>query len=156
MTGFRAAETIARTVVMAALAVSRKAAVAVLVVAGLVAEADAYTPAIDYVLNCQGCHRSDGAETPGAVPALAGSVARFLTVPGGREYLAQVPGVAQSPLDDAALAAVLNWVLKRFDAASVPADFTLYTEGEVGLLRRKPLVEVDRVRRGLLASARVR
>jgi hypothetical protein len=54
-------------------------------------------------LNCQGCHRADGTGTPGSVPALADSVARFLAVPAGREYLVQVPGVAQAPLDDAAL-----------------------------------------------------
>ena len=73
-------------------------------------------PALDYALDCEGCHRADGTGTPGSVPALRDSVARFLAVPGGREYLARVPGVAQAPLDDAALAAVLNWMLDHFDA----------------------------------------
>src|SRR6185503_18374901 len=81
-------------------------------------------PALDYTLNCQGCHRADGAGTPGSVPALAGSVARFLAVPGGREYLVRVPGVSQAGLDDAALADVLNWMVDRFDREHVPADFT--------------------------------
>ena len=62
-------------------------------------------PALDYTLNCEGCHRADGTGTPGSVPALRDSVARFLAAPGGREYLARVPGVAQAPLEDAALAA---------------------------------------------------
>lgn len=112
----------------------------------------AYTPEVEYALNCQGCHRADGAGTPGSVPALAGSVARFLDVPGGREYLVQVPGVAQAPLDDETLAAVLNWMLGRFDQAHVPARFAPYTAGEVGRLRARPLTDVEAVRRRLLAA----
>ena len=105
--------------------------------------------ALDYALNCQGCHRADGTGTPGTVPALAGSVAKFLTVPGGREYLSRVPGAAQAPLDDAALAAVLNWMLDRFDRADVPADFRPYTADEVGRLRTDPLTDVT-TRRALI------
>ena len=110
-------------------------------------------PALDYTLNCQGCHRADGTGTPGGVPALAGWVGRFLHVPGGREFLVQVPGVAQAPLDDEALAAVLNWVLERFDQDHVPPGFAPYTASEVGRLRVRPLTNVDRVRRELLEAA---
>ena len=111
-------------------------------------------PALDYTLHCQGCHRADGTATPGAVPALAGSVASFLRVEGGREYLARVPGVAQSMLDDAALAALLNWLVERFDAENVPTTFRPYRTGEVAALRKQPLVEPQAVRRALLFSAR--
>jgi mono/diheme cytochrome c family protein len=114
--------------------------------------ADAYGPSVEYALNCQGCHRADGAGTPGSVPPLAGSVARFLAVPGGREYLVQVPGVAQAPLDDATLAGVLNWMLERFDKAHVPAGFTPYAAAEIATLRTKPLTDVEVVRRRLLAE----
>lgn len=107
-------------------------------------------PALDYTLNCEGCHRADGMGTPGSVPALQGSVARFLATPGGREYLARVPGVAQAPLEDAALAAVLNWLLEHFDRAHVPADFTPYSAAEVARLRKQPLVDVDGTRTRLL------
>ena len=110
----------------------------------------AASPAVDYALNCQGCHLEDGAGTPGSVPPLAGSVGRFLHVSGGREYLVRVPGVAQAPLDDAALAAVLNWMLHRFGAPQVPADFRPYTADEVRALRNAPLTNVDRVRADLL------
>jgi mono/diheme cytochrome c family protein len=109
--------------------------------------------ALDYTLNCQGCHRADGAGTPGSVPALAGSVARFLGVPGGREYLVRVPGVSQAGLDDAALAEVLNWMVARFDREHLPADFAPYTAAEVAPLRAKPLTEVDKVRSELLSRA---
>jgi mono/diheme cytochrome c family protein len=107
-------------------------------------------PELDYAVTCQGCHRADGTGTPGTVPALAGSVGRFLRVPGGRDFLARVPGVAQAPLDDAALAAVLNWVLRRFGGDDVPKDFVAYTADELGPLRRRPLTDVDRARGELL------
>jgi hypothetical protein len=107
-------------------------------------------PELDYTLECEGCHRADGSGTPGSVPALHDSVARLLAVPGGREYLPRVPGVAQAPLDDAALAAVLNWLLDRFDHARVPAGFTPYTADEVGRLRKQPLLNVEAERTRLL------
>jgi mono/diheme cytochrome c family protein len=105
---------------------------------------------VDYALNCQGCHRADGAATPGSVPALAGSGGRFLQVKGGREYLAPVPGAALSSLDDAALAGVLNYILERFGD---DAGFARYTPDEVGRLRKSPLVEVEKVRARVLAGA---
>jgi mono/diheme cytochrome c family protein len=114
--------------------------------------AGAYAPNVEYALNCQGCHRADGAGTGTTVPPLAGSVARFLSVPGGREYLIQVPGVAQAPLDDAELAGVLNWMVERFDRAHVPAGFAPYTAAEVGRLRRQPLVDVEAARTRLVAA----
>jgi len=130
----------------------RTAAVLVVVAAASLAAADVGGPALDYALNCQGCHRADGAATPGSVPALAGSVGKFLRVPGGREYLVRVPGVAQAPLDDAATAAVLNWILVRFGGDDLPADFSPYTPAEIGRLRRNPLTDVERVRRELLEA----
>ena len=129
----------------------RRAALGALVLwAGV---AHAYAPNVEYALNCQGCHRADGAGTPGSVPPLAGSVARFLAVPGGREYLVQVPGVAQAPLDDASLARVLNWMLERVDPTHVPAGFVPYAADEVGRLRAHPLTDVEGVRRRLLDAA---
>jgi cytochrome c553 len=109
-------------------------------------------PALDYMLNCQGCHRADGSGTEGSVPALSGSVARFLAIPEGRDYLARVPGVAQAALDDDATAALLNWIVRHFDATHVPAEFQPYTGGEIGRLRRSPLVDVERTRARLLAE----
>jgi cytochrome c553 len=107
----------------------------------------------NWTLNCQGCHRPDGSGSDATAPGLAGSVARFLRVPGGREYLGRVPGVATSPLSNADLADVMNWMLRRFDGAHVPANFVGYTPEEVGRLRSRPLrVEASQVRRALLAT----
>ncbi|HTB28405.1 MAG TPA: c-type cytochrome, partial [Steroidobacteraceae bacterium] len=41
----------------------------------------------NWALNCQGCHRLDGSGSDATAPSLAGTVAKFLWVPGGREYL---------------------------------------------------------------------
>ena len=58
----------------------------------------------NWTLNCQGCHRPDGSGSEGTAPSLAGTVSKFLNVPGGRDYLGRVPGVATSPLGNADLA----------------------------------------------------
>jgi len=102
------------------------------------------------MLQCQGCHLADGSGKPGAVPALAGSVGRFLTVAGGREYLVRVPGSSQSPLSDAELAELLNWMVRRFGPPEVAADFKPYSAGEVARVRRPPLTDVESVRRELV------
>mgnify|MGYP001765019447 CR=1 FL=1 len=105
----------------------------------------------DYMLNCQGCHLPDGSGFPARqVPDLREQMGRFLSVPGGREFLVQVPGSAQSALNDADLARVLNWMLQRFSAAQLPADFQPYTAAEVGALRQQPLARVSEVRSELL------
>ncbi len=134
-----------------------RAVAVVLLVAGAVAGAPAAEfsgAALDYAINCQGCHHADGSGTPGTVPPLAGSVGKFTGVPGGREYLIRVPGVSQAPLDDAALARVVNWMLDRFGHDDLPPDFAPYTADEFGRLRRDPLTDVETARRGLLERLR--
>lgn len=107
-----------------------------------------------WALNCQGCHRPDGTGSEGTAPSLAGTVAKFLNVPGGREYLARVPGVATSGLSDENLAEVMNWMLFHFDAGHIPAGFSPYTAEEMGRLRVHPLrIEASQMRRDLLKRA---
>jgi len=107
-----------------------------------------------WTLNCQGCHRPDGTGSAATAPSLAGTVARFMSVPGGREYLGRVPGVATSPLSNEDLAEVMNWMLWRFDSTHIPANFAPYTAVEIGSLRTEPLrIEASRVRAELLKKA---
>lgn len=107
-----------------------------------------------WTLNCQGCHRPDGTGSAGTAPSLAGTVARFLSVPGGREYLGRVPGVATSPLSNADLSEVMNWMLWRFDKEHLPANFQPYTAAEIGQLRAAPLrLEASQMRAELLKRA---
>lgn len=105
----------------------------------------------DYMMNCQGCHLPDGSGFPARdVPAVAGNLGNFLHVEGGREFLVQVPGSAHSDLDDARLAAVLNWMLTTFSAAQLPSDWQPYGAAEVHQLRQSPLMEVAPVRSRLM------
>lgn len=109
-------------------------------------------PALDYVLNCQGCHLPDGSGMPGKVPSFRGQVARFLSVPGGRAFLIQVPGVARANLSDEQIAVLLNWLLPRFDSEHLPAGFRPYTADEVARLRASPEVHVAARRARLIAT----
>jgi hypothetical protein len=107
-----------------------------------------------WTLNCQGCHRPDGTGSAGTTPSLAGTVGRFLSVPGGREYLGRVPGVATSALSNADLSELMNWMLWRFDKEHVPANFQPFTAAELGQLRSAPLrLEASQMRADLLKKA---
>jgi hypothetical protein len=105
----------------------------------------------DYMLACQGCHLDDGRGFPArGVPKLSGYLGNFLKVPGGRAFLVQVPGSAQSDLSDARLAALLNWMVRSFSPQQVPADFVEYEAAEVGRLRTHPLAAVAATRAELV------
>jgi mono/diheme cytochrome c family protein len=109
-------------------------------------------PETNYMLHCQGCHRPDGSGLPGEVPDLRGQVARFLALPEGRAFLVRVPGVANAPLSDADLAALLDWVLTRFDPGHVPAAHAPYSADEVRPLRAQPLSKLAETRAALVAA----
>ena len=104
------------------------------------------------MLQCQGCHLADGRGAPGSVPALKDEVGKFLLVPRGREYLLRVPGSALSPLSDARLAEVLNWIIRAFGPESIAVDFTPFSADEVARFRKTPLTEVEPMRRDLLGQ----
>jgi hypothetical protein len=112
----------------------------------------ALEPKINYMLECQGCHLADGSGSQGTVPSLRDSVARFLEVPGGRAFLVQVPGSAFSPLSDADLAGVLNWMLREYGPSEIAERAPPYSSEEVARLRASPLTDVEGVRRELIAG----
>jgi hypothetical protein len=107
-----------------------------------------------YTLNCSGCHGAGGQGVPEAgIPNLnqAGSYVRTAL---GREYLIEVPGLSQSRLDDATAARLLNWVLREFSAASLPADFQPYTPAEVSRFRADKVSDPKTRRDAILAELR--
>jgi mono/diheme cytochrome c family protein len=112
----------------------------------LAAPAAAAPPTEDYVLHCSACHQQDGQGVPGVVPPLTG-LAPFLATKEGRAYLVRVPGVAQSPLDDARLAALLNWVMS---AMSGVAPDPAFSAAEVRGLRSEPLRDAPAQRAAVL------
>ena len=130
----------------------RLAALALFGAALLATRAGAEDPRVLYQLHCQGCHLADGSGSSRGVPALRGSVARFLQVSGGRAYLVRVPGSAMAPIDDAALAALLNWLVARFGPEEVARSSPPFSASEVAAYRARPLTDVEQERARLLAE----
>ena len=99
-------------------------------------------PAEQYLLHCSGCHGPDGRGSPPTTPSLHG-LGDLLAAPGGRAYLARVPGAAQAPVSDGELARLLGWVLQEFSQTPVEPP---YSAEEVGSLRARPLRDPLRAR----------
>lgn len=105
----------------------------------------------NYILHCAGCHQMDGSGAPASgVPDARGVLYQLAQDAEGRAYLVRVPGAAQSPLSDAELAAVLNFMVDRFGEPTLPA-VTRFTAQEVASVRRHPLADAAALRERLLA-----
>ena len=104
----------------------------------------------NYILNCQGCHLPDGSGSKGNVPKMNDFVGYFLHVPGGREFIVQVPGAASAPISDRELADVMNWMLLNFSRNELPDPFEPYSAEEIGKLREEPLIDILQRREELL------
>ena len=111
-------------------------------------------PQANYMIHCQGCHLPDGTGRPPAVPSLVTDMAKFLQAEGGRAYLVQVPGTANSPLGNAEVAVLLNWMLGTYAADALPASFAPYTTEEVARYRTERLINPAARRDDLLAALR--
>ena len=109
-----------------------------------------YEPRVNYELQCMGCHLADGSGESGRVPSVRGTLLPFSMISAGREFVLRVPGVAQSPLTDAEVAAVLNWMARNLSDAPLPAGFRDYSAGEVRAVRGRPLPQVSAARHKLL------
>jgi hypothetical protein len=102
---------------------------------------------INFLLHCSGCHQSDGSGSPDSgIPDMRGRIGHYLRLPEGRAYLVQVPGTAQSSLNDGDTATLLNWMVSSLGGKEVPADFSPYTRDEVTRLRGNPLADVSAAR----------
>ena len=124
-------------------------ALATLVLAA--APVPAYQPAVNFQLQCMGCHHADGAGEEGRVPSVRGTLVPFSSFAEGRDFVMRVPGVAQAPLTDADIAALLNWMARNLSDVPLPADFADYTASEVAAARHRPLPAVRTLRQQLLA-----
>jgi mono/diheme cytochrome c family protein len=133
-------------------------AVAVLTARGFAAEHETVTyplGAASFQTNCVVCHGASGGGLPGLAPPLLSYPARYAASPEGRRQLAmtvlygmigdvtvddkhynfQMPDFAR--LDDATLAATLNFVV--FDLDHAPTDVKPLTPGEIAAERAHPL-----------------
>ena len=116
-----------------------------------------YSPAVNYQLQCLGCHLTNGEGAPrNDVPRMTDFVGNFLKVEGGREFLVRVPGSSQSALNNQQLADLLNWMLKHDGIAggSTPESFKPYSREEVSAYRKENIKDLPGVRRHLLDQMR--
>lgn len=98
-----------------------------------------YSAAVNYALNCQGCHLPNGEGIDGRVPAMQNMVSKFLHSAEGRRYLTRVPGVTNAALTDADLAGVMNYVVKTQDFGNLPQNFSPFTAPEMNAGRANGL-----------------
>ena len=106
----------------------------------------AASPRIDYLLYCSGCHRPTGEGYPPNVPTLHDELGKMLSVQQMRSYLVRVPGSNNAPIDDEALAGVLNWILQEFNADTLPDGFQKLSTEEVGAARPNLLADPNKYR----------
>ncbi|MBT8768967.1 cytochrome c [Metapseudomonas boanensis] len=116
-----------------------------------------YSTPVNYQLQCAGCHLSDGqGSRANDTPRMKDFVGNFLKVEGGREFLVRVPGMSQSALNDAQLADLLNWLMRKDGMAgkSTPEQYQPYTEAEVAAVRHEAMLNLPQTRAGLIARMR--
>jgi mono/diheme cytochrome c family protein len=115
--------------------------------------AQAYQPAVNFQLQCMGCHLADGSGQPGRVPSVRRSLVLLSQSAAGRNYVVRVPGVAQAPLSDEEVAQLLNWMLRNLSDLAVPPGTPAYAAGEIAPLRSRPLSQVRALRARLMQAA---
>lgn len=111
--------------------------------------------ATTFLLHCSGCHGTDGRGV-GSVPDLRGNLGHLLSIPDGRRFVLQVPGVANARLSDADLAQLTNWMARTFAPATTPKDFRPFDADEVRAARRSVPADVAGERRRVVAALRER
>ncbi|MEM8766956.1 MAG: hypothetical protein AAGE43_05915 [Pseudomonadota bacterium] len=117
----------------------------------IAASSTAEEPKVAYWLHCAGCHLLDGSGAPPEVPTLIAEPGIIAALPGGREYLIRIPGVAQAGMDNARLAGVLNYMLEAFSPEELN-QFTPFSAEEVGRHRDRVLKDPLKARARLLAG----
>lgn len=105
----------------------------------------------DYMLQCAGCHRFDGAGAEHrGIPDFRNSIGLFTRFPEGRAYMIRVPGAAQSQINNDELSLVLNWIVARFSPEEYEnGQYRPFTAAEVGASRSHRFDDVAEERRKL-------
>ena len=113
--------------------------------------ANGHSPQMNYRQYCSGCHREDARGAPAkGVPNMRGVLGHFLCVEGGREFIVKVPGVSHTPLADADVAELMNWLLTDVARPSLPKGTPPYTTEEVARLRSTRIVDIPATRARLV------
>jgi hypothetical protein len=105
----------------------------------------------NYILQCQGCHQSDGSGTPPETPNFSEYGAEFVHSEEGRAYWISVPGASNSPLTDAELADVLNYICAEILNVN---DSRKFSAQEISVHRGKQMKNVYEVRQSTINHIR--
>jgi mono/diheme cytochrome c family protein len=107
---------------------------------------------MNYMLQCQGCHKASGIGSGGSVPDLHDYGRQFLSVSTGRQFYVSVPGSAKSPLSDSELAEVLNFIMTDIlgDEPERPDSLVRFTDKEISQYRSIEIVDVKSLREELV------
>ena len=110
-----------------------------------------------YAQNCQACHQPNAKGIPGAFPPLEGTLGSYYGSPEGRAFLVHVVNsglqgeievagtkyngtmTPLSNLNDADMAAVLNYVATEFNSEKLPDGFKPLAPEEVAQFRKANL-----------------
>lgn len=116
-------------------------------------EVNAHRARLHYLQHCVGCHLVDGSGAPDkGIPSMRGLLADFAHMPGGRDYIVQVPGVMNSPLNDRDIAELMNWLVPEMGTTNTRGSMPAYTADEIARLRRTRPADVVSVRQRLMAQ----
>lgn len=113
-------------------------------------EVNAHRARLHYLQHCMGCHLQDGSGAPEkGIPSMRGLLADFTRLPGGRDYIVQVPGVMNSPLNDRDIAELMNWLVPEMGDGTGLS--TPYSADEIRHLRQTRPADIPRMRAQLMA-----
>jgi hypothetical protein len=103
----------------------------------------------NFIQFCSGCHGQDGrgGGVKSGIPDFQNFVGAFASDDSGRTYVLHVPGVVNTSLDAAEIAAVMNYVMKTWGGKSLRPHFIPFTAREVTTRRARSVPDVVALRR---------
>lgn len=125
---------------------------------GSIAAGAPRSPAPIFIQHCSGCHglNGDGGGATSGIPKFRDFVGAFAGDELGRTYVLHVPGIANTSLDDDAIAAVVNYVMTTWGGESLPKKFRAFTKTEVEARRRYPVSDIVALRREVVVRLRAK
>ncbi|MBL4673350.1 MAG: hypothetical protein JKX81_13920 [Arenicella sp.] len=108
---------------------------------------------INYMLQCQGCHKASGEGVEGSIPDMSVHGINMLSSERGRQFFVAVPGSSQSPLSDQHLADVLNYIsIDLLESAKNNRGVSLFDTLEVAKYRGIKMKDVAKERAQIISD----
>lgn len=109
---------------------------------------------LNYMLQCQGCHKANGEGFGESVPDLRVVGRQLLAIPAGRQFYVSVPGSANAPLSNQQLAEVLNFIITDIlgDKDDQADSLNRFTQEEIARYRSIKIPDVQGLRAELVRS----